>query len=218
MLDSSGKALSLIGRNFPLAEIVERILEDAKADLHVALPGRVESYDPAKQIANIKPTIKQTVREGDDQDKTLLEHPVIPAVPVVWPRGGGYFMTFPLAAGDSGLLVFSERDLGAWRDSGQVSDAGDEGIHGLAGAVFIPGLEVVSRALSSGDAGTDHMVLGKEGGTQIHVDGSFVHLGGSAGSVLVLATSAFQTWITAVSSFCSLTAPPDYKATKAKAT
>lgn len=168
------------------------MLEEHREDLQTALPGRVESYDPATQTANVKPMIKRVSREGVDAGgvdgtRVVDELPVIPAVPVVWPRGGGYFMTFPLATGDSGLIVFSARDIGAWRDSGQVSDPGDEGLHTLSGAVFIPGLETVAKKLTNADAGTGHAVIGKEGGTQIHIDASAVQLGAAGGAFVALA-------------------------------
>lgn len=182
------------GRTLRTADVMQRLLDDFAADLHTACPGKVESYDPATQTAVVKPMIKRVSREGLDQERVADDLPSLPAVPVAWPRGGGYFMTFPLAAGDSGLLVFSQRPMGSWRDSGQVSDPGDEGTHGLSG-VFYPGVETVARKLSNGDAGTGHAVLGKEGGTQIHITTAGVLIGSGSAAHPIPKGDSLLTWL-----------------------
>lgn len=169
-----------------MADLLQYVIDDDRASLFVALPGRVEAYDSSKQVADIKPMTKRVARDGDD-NRLVDELPVIPAVPVVWPRGAGYFICFPLGAGDEGLIVCCDSDLGAWRDSSLISDPGDERRHSLAGAVFLPGLASVKHILAAGDAGTGHAVFGKESGPQIHIDGSHVDLGAAGGNFVALA-------------------------------
>lgn len=167
-----------------LSDVIDLHIALDRATAFHAVPGRVKSYDAAKQTAEIEPMTKVVSRNADD-DRIVDTLPVLSGVPVEWPRGGGYFMTMPLVAGDSGLLLFTDTDLGAWRDSGQVSDPGDERRHALGGAVFRPGLETVARALV-GVSGA-HLVIGKEGGPAIHIDGSTVQLGAAGGQFVALA-------------------------------
>lgn len=219
--------MSQSGRTPRTSEVLQRILDDFAVDLHTACPGTVESYDATTQTAVVKPAIKRVGREGFDQERIVDELPSIPAVPVAWLRAGGYFLTFPLAAGDSGLLVFSQRPMGSWRDSGQVSDPGDEGTHTIAGAVFFPGLETVAKKLPGAEGGgAGHAVLGKSAGPTIHIDGSTVQVGDAGGQPIALATSLL-TWINstlrpallaAPGGPISVTAPTGVAATKAKAT
>ena len=187
-----------------MAEVLQLVIDDYAASVYKAIPARVESYDATAQTANVKPMVKRISRNADD-DRLVDELPVIPAVPVSWTRGGGYFLTMPLVAGDHGMIVCCDTDLGAWRDSGQVSDPGDERLHGLSGAVFVPGLETVARALSSGDAGSGHMVFGHEGGPAIHIDGSFVQLGAAGGQFVALANLVLARLTTIQTAFDSHT-------------
>jgi hypothetical protein len=198
--------MSQSGRTPRTAEVIQRILDDFSADLMTACPGVCESYDPGSQTAVIKPMIKRVGREGPDQERVVDELPSLPAVPVAWLRAGGYFLTFPLAAGDSGLLVFAQRPMGSWRDSGQVSDPGDEGTHTIASAVFFPGLETVAKKLPGAEGGgAGHAVLGKSGGPTLHIDDSTVQIGDAGGSYIALANlveaelnaikSAFEAWV-----------------------
>lgn len=173
------------GRNVNSSDVLDARFDAALLDLHTALPGVVKSYDATKQVADIQPTIKRIDRD-ENGAKVVLDPPVISSVPIVWPRAGGYFLTFPLAPGDSVLLVFCESDLGAWLDSGAVAHPGDEGRHTLSGAVAIPGLFPVAGALSAGDAGTGHLVVGKAAGPQIHIDAATVQLGAAGGQFVAL--------------------------------
>lgn len=168
-----------------LADVLDFFLANDRAELHVAVPGRVQSYDAAAQTVVVQPMTKKVSRDADDT-RIVDTLPVLPAIPVSWPRGGGYFLSMPLVAGDGGLIMFTDTDIGAWRDSGEVADPGDERRHGLGGAVFVPGIETVARALTG--AGTGHLVLGKEGGPAIHIDGATVQLGAAGGQFVALAS------------------------------
>lgn len=164
-------------------------------DVHTALPGEVRSYDFATQTADIRPMVLRAVRD-DLGEKVLEQLPVLPKVPVLFPRSSQFFVAFPLAVGDTGLLVFSERSIDTWRATGRPSDPGDQRQHGLSGAVFLPG---VFRSTSPiADAHATRMVLGEDGeeASQIHLqpNGDGILLGGNAVDFLVQGTSLAAAW------------------------
>jgi hypothetical protein len=177
-------------------DVVARRDERASAELRVAGPGKVLSYDAIKQTADVQPMWMHSERDDEDDSKDTYELPVLKAVPVCWPRGGGYFCSFPLTAGDGVLLVFSDRNIGAWRDSGQLVDSGDERTHTLGGAVAYPGLDTVARAIAGASA--DHAVLGKEGGSQVHVRAGEIRLGSDAATSFVALSNLVQTALDAI--------------------
>ena len=87
-----------------------RVMMDAVSELiHVALPGELVSYDPAKQTAVIQPTIRNW--------KQSANPPLLMDVPVFQP--GGNFNPKP---GDGCLFVFAVRCIDAWWQSGGVSN------------------------------------------------------------------------------------------------
>lgn len=122
-----------------LAELVRRALESRIADIHVATPAIVRSYDAAKQTVSVQPAVRRVI-EDEDGDFWEEDFPPIDNVPVEWPGGGGMYLHFPLAAGDSGVLVFCERSIAEWRDTGKQATPRDLRVHGLGSAVFRPGL------------------------------------------------------------------------------
>lgn len=138
------------------------------AEVHTAIPGRIESYDAAKCLANVKPLLKRRYSVEDADGNTVEqvdEYPVIPAVPVAFPRGGGYCLAWPLQQGDPCLLLFSERSLDAYLDSdgATVIDPDDARTHDVTDAICYPGM--TTKANPVPNAPTDHLKLGAEDGT-----------------------------------------------------
>jgi hypothetical protein len=96
-----------------IEQLLDLVMTSRLRELHTALPCRVESYNASKQTADVLPMIKRQVPDGDG-GYTLEDLPVLPNVPVAFPRGGGgFFMSFPLQKGDFVFVVFSERAIGA---------------------------------------------------------------------------------------------------------
>jgi hypothetical protein len=56
--------------------------------------------------------------------KTTQPYPLLVDVPVVFPRGGGVTLTFPIKQGDECLVVFASRHIDGWWQTGQISPPG----------------------------------------------------------------------------------------------
>jgi hypothetical protein len=72
-------------------------------------------------------------------------------VPVVFPGGGGFALTFPLKAGDEALVVFSSRCIDYWWVSGKISQQAELRMHSLSDGFAIVGPKSVPNVLSSID-------------------------------------------------------------------
>jgi len=171
---------------------------------HVAIPGRVERYDAATQAADVLPLVRHPVPQPDGS-YALEDLPVVPSVPVIFPRVGRMFVSLPVSVGDTVQLLVNTAAIGHWRaGSGDVTDPGDLRRQHLAHAVAIPGLYARSAAL--GHASATDLVLGDDQGTRVAIkpDGTVtittgagvalkidadgtVHLGGAAGEAVAMA-------------------------------
>lgn len=158
-----------------IANHVRMVLESART----SLPGRVESYDPSTQTADVKPMVRDVLVDADG-NRLVESLPVVPNVPVAWPRGGGFFLTMPVQKGDFVLLVACDRCIDQWRAKGAEADPGDLRHHDLSDAVAIPGLYPDTQAIS--EASGTELVLGKDSGLQLRI-----------GDLITLATSGGQT-------------------------
>lgn len=94
-------------------EALKAAMEDSQANLWTALPGIVESFNAEEGTCKIQPTIQAQVR--DRLGKTSwVTMPLLLDVPVIFPQGGAFAVTFPIAQGDEALVVFSSRCIDAW--------------------------------------------------------------------------------------------------------
>ena len=194
-----------------LAEVIVKAIEARIFDLHTGLPARVLSYDPDSQSAEVQPLLNRVFLNADQELETL-EIPPLKNVPVQYPAGNGWHISYRLAAGDVVYLTFAERSLDKWLDTAGVLtvDPADSRKHDLSDAIAIPGIRTRSAAVP--DPGDD-LVLGKEdgsievrlsptqiavnaGGTTIIVrDDGTVDLGDGATQAAVLG-DALDTWLT----------------------
>jgi hypothetical protein len=169
-----------INRDPTLSELINVSVAKALSKTHTAMPGRVESYDSKSQTADIQPLIDNTFIDLD-RNEVNEPYPKLQRVPVWFPRGGGYFQSLPVQEGDTVLLIFNERSTDRYNASDSVPpqpktiDPIDIRMHHLSDAIAIPGFFPLSQSLS--DAHSRNMVMGKDGGTQIHVKDEGISLG-----------------------------------------
>lgn len=149
------------------------------AGLFTCMPGVVQSYDSATQSVDVQPAVRS--RYEDETGATVVEPlPVIPLVPVVFPGGGGYRVTFPIQKGDTCLLVFANCSIDRWLRAGGVVDPQDDRRHTLNDAFAIFCARDFGHALRN--APTDRMSLGYDTGATIEINSSSVLLGGNDAS------------------------------------
>lgn len=117
-------------------EALRIALENQQAQMWTALPGVVVSANLSAQTVSVQPTIQGSVVSplGSAQ---LVNLPLLVDVPIVWPRAGGFALTFPVSTGDEVLLVFSSRCIDAWWQSGGVGAPVEPRMHDLSDAFAI---------------------------------------------------------------------------------
>lgn len=144
-------------------------------DLWVALPARVETYDAATQRCSAQPVVRQAFQDesGDRQTQRL---PVVTDVPVAWPGGGGFRLTFPLTPGDYVLLLCTSCSLDRWLVGGGADvDPQDDRRSTLSDAVAIPAV----RDFGHPWAPSDNASLGRDGGPTIEITPTEIRAGGT---------------------------------------
>jgi len=156
-------ALPEIGPLPDLSDVIRLAVSLAVAELHVSLPAKVVRVDLAKGQVDAKPVVKDVLNDANG-NRIALSVPVVTNVPLVFPGAGGMRITFPVAVGDTVLLVFSDRSLDSWAVQGGEVDPLDDRHHHLSDAIAIPGLRDFGHAWKGVDAGT--MTIGKDGAAQ----------------------------------------------------
>ncbi|HDY8753780.1 TPA: phage baseplate protein [Klebsiella pneumoniae] len=125
-------------RSGSLDETFESERKVLKEQIRVALPGIIQSFDPESVTAVVQPAIRYVERDNDGATETQ-DYPLLTDVPVIFPRGGGCTLTFPVKEGDECLVIFGDRCIDFWWQSGGIQEPVDERMHDLSDAFCIVG-------------------------------------------------------------------------------
>lgn len=125
-----------------------------QTQIHTAMPGSIIDFDAATMTATVQLAIQgvQTKLDGTRQNITIapLQH-----VPVFFTGAGGHTLTFPVAAGDECLVVFSERNIDAWYQHGGVQPPMDWRMHDINDGIALVGSRSQPNVLGSGGSGSN---------------------------------------------------------------
>ncbi len=145
--------------------VLSTAINNRLKDLHTCLPGVIVEFDPVTQIASVQPSIRRVIKEvvGNSANFTLVDLPLLIEVPVIFQRGGGYSMTFPIQTGDECEIRFVERGMDNWFIQGGTQDPVAKRFHALSDAICVVGLSSQPNVIPDFDP--DSVQLKKDDGS-----------------------------------------------------
>lgn len=133
-----------MARESSLQELVVASFDAQIANQYTSIPCIVVSVDGPNMVS-IQPTINNKSRDG-----TVVERPPILGVPVGFPVSSTAGMTFPIKVGDTGLAVFSMRNLDGWKaGNGRPASPQNFAVMDKGDAMFYPGLQPPGSSINS---------------------------------------------------------------------
>ena len=163
-------------RNVFPTEALDAWFQHRMLDVHTAIPCEVLAYDAAAQTVDVRPQVKHYVLSFDGA-RTAEALPDLYGVPVAFPRAGGFHMTFPIAAGDYVLVLFSEEPTQAWRSKARLLAPGLLDRHGLNGPFAIPCGFPDKKKLGTAPPTDAVEIASDDGAAAVVVKGSEILLG-----------------------------------------
>ena len=118
--------------------LLQQFFSGKQAGIWTAIPGIIQSFDPEALTCEVQPAIKGRRREADGTIK-VENLPLLLDCPVVFPRGGGCSLTFPIKPGDECLVVFASRGIDFWWQNGGIQPPPEPRMHDLSDGFVIPG-------------------------------------------------------------------------------
>lgn len=153
-----------------LAQLIKGASTSALEDVHVSMPGRIESYDILKQRAVVQPLIKRIV-QGEDGEPVAELYPAVDNVPIEFFGGGDYALTFPVVKGMTCRLQVCSADLDLWLTrGGEVEPKSDRRFH-ITDSVAVVGLRDFAHALLA--LPSNAWVMAAPAGSQIRLGSTF---------------------------------------------
>ncbi len=130
-----------------LEGMIDARVENRLKELHTSFPAIVTEYDPDTQRAHVQPCVRRIwVDDGPRDLPALLD------CPVVFPAGGAFVMTFPVAKDDECLVVIAERSIDEWWQEGGTQTPAEYRLHDYSDGFAIVGIASKPRALNPAPA------------------------------------------------------------------
>lgn len=145
--------------------------------------GQVVSYSDPPARASVQLTL-----QGRDAVGTRAVPPVLPSVPVLWPRFAGMRMQARLNPGDEVVLLISDRALDRWLAQGGIVDLESDRTHHVVDALALPWICTAPRTAAPS---LNSLVIGRDDGLaelEIAIDGTAIRI--DAATVIRLGTLA----------------------------
>lgn len=126
---------------------IRTALQGWQANMWTAFPAIVESVDLAAMTLTAQPAIQGVVTNAQDED-SYVNLPLLVDVPICFPNGGGFMLTFPIVKGDEVLIVLASRCIDAWWQLGGTQIPMEARMHDLSDGFAIPGPRSTPRVLA----------------------------------------------------------------------
>lgn len=130
-----------------LSDVLNEAKRSTMIDLNCVQIGIIEAFDPGTQSATIKLALKRIVAIDPNGVKTLQERPLILKCPCFFPFGGGAYLTMPIQAGDTCIVLFNDREIDNWWVNGGVQTPTSRRTHDISDAFALVGIRNVRNAL-----------------------------------------------------------------------
>ena len=119
-------------------QLLQSWKEEIMSSIHCALPGTVVSFDEESQTAVIQPAVKSS---------SGIELPLLRDVPVFMP------VPFEVNPGDACLVIFADRAIDAWFETGEAEVPPSGRMHSLSDGFAFVGFRATQQR-NGGDLST----------------------------------------------------------------
>lgn len=160
--------------NASRTELIKRSFVEMMKDVGTSIPGHFLAFDPDTQLAQIQIGIVRI----DVNGKKFTPSPLIEC-PVAFLGGSEYFIEHQIDPGDECLIVFSQRCIDGWINTGGVANNPIMRFHDFSDAAILPGLRSQPNKINSFEnngvrlrnkAGDKFIWLKNDGTAEITVD------------------------------------------------
>ena len=126
-------------------EEFDLLKESIKQEINCAKPGIVKSYNPDDQTVTVELAVQSQM------GGKMVRPPLLTDVPVFFPGGASYGVTFPVQEGDECLVVFADCCIDAWFHNGGSATPVSVRKHDLSDGFAFVGFRSKKNSLSSSD-------------------------------------------------------------------
>ena len=122
---------------------LQEAFRELMKDTGTSITGHILAFEKDSQLAQVQIGVSSVDKKGN----SINPDPIIEC-PVHFSGGGDWSFEHKLSAGDEGLIVFSQRCLDGWIQTGGIANNPIARFHDKQDACFIPGVRSKSKAIT----------------------------------------------------------------------
>jgi len=126
------------------SELLKTSFVEMAKDLATSTVGHIIAFDPNTQLAQIQIGIVRVVSTGE----TFEPAPIVECL-VYFPGGSSFMVEHQIDPLDEGVVLFSQRCIDGWRETGGVAQQPIIRYHDMNDAMFLPGLRSKPNVIQS---------------------------------------------------------------------
>mgnify|MGYP003302300439 CR=1 FL=1 len=148
--------------------LMQILKENIMIGLNVCIPATVVSYDRNNNTVKLQPAIQTVII-----DEGFVDMPLLLNVPVLELGGAGLSIKIPLQAGDTGIVIFCDKDITLFKQEKKNTQPNTLRKHDLSDGIFIP--------MKFGNAGANNNISieSADGNTKFEVTSSGIAVKGN---------------------------------------
>lgn len=100
--------------NVSLVDVLRKTKTAIKKEINCIKVGKINSFDAAKQQAEVEIVISKIISIDSEGVKTVRKYPLLVEVPSVVIGGGSAYLQMPINKGDTCLVLFNDDDIDGW--------------------------------------------------------------------------------------------------------
>lgn len=131
-----------------LSDLLNLLKKEIFLDLNCHHLGTIQSFDPGSQTVtatvNYAKTVFQLNQDTGLYDPVLVNYPLLVDMPAIILGGGNAYLTMPITQGDQCLILFNDRSIDNWFQSGQVGSLNSSRAHSFADGLVLVGLNFLT--------------------------------------------------------------------------
>lgn len=189
-------ALNKAPQELTLKDLLDLHKKDIFLNLNCHAVATIVAFDPELQTAtatiNYTRTFFEKGANGQAVNPTQVKFPALVDCPVMFLGGGATSLTFPVEPGNECLVLFNDRAIDNWFQSGQVTPLSSSRLHSFSDAILLVGLRSTPNVIPDFD--TTRAALSYEGGGKVGVGPSKVLVGNAVTTLNTL----LQNLVTAI--------------------
>lgn len=137
-----------------LADLLNLFQKQILLDLNCHAIAQIQSFNAANQTVTATIMYKKSyLRKSADGTSSLqlIDYPILLDVPLIVLGGGPVKLTMPVAKGDECLILFNDRNIDNWFQSGQVGAVADGRLHSFSDGLALVGLSSLANSIEAYD-------------------------------------------------------------------